>query len=485
MSAPNIVFVFADQLRYGALGCSGNAVVRTPNFDRLARDGVVFDQAFSSCPICSPYRGQILTGRYAHANGVVCNEYALFEGQRTIAHALRDAGYWTGYVGKWHLGHGPFTEEERHGFDDLLAYNCDHNYYDITYRHNESAPQRMEGYAPDVETELALGLLRRRVSRDPDRPFCLFLSWGPPHWDFKRREGRDYSQYPEEFRVYDPRDVPVPPNVPMQFRDFAAREIADYYGMVTSLDACMGRLLEALDSLGVAENTILCFSSDHGDHLSAHGYGKPMDGWMHPTMTASKATPHEESVHIPFILRYPCRVSGRRRSETILNSVDVLPTLLGLCGIAPPRDVQGRDLSYAALGTNGAEPDSAFLQILGPGWPNRAKWVGLWRGVRTREYTYARWHDRGRRRVLYDLRKAPHEMRNLVQDPAYAAVADGLEQRLQQWLRDTEDPFDTGERLPVTEMLDLGQRFTSRRMHELAPQAYAQRLTPPRAPRPS
>ena len=111
--------------------------------------------------------------------------------------------------------------------------------------------------------------------------------------------------------------------------------------------------------------------------------------------------------------------------------------------------------------------------------------MGLWRGVRTREFTYARWHDRDGRRIFYDLRNDPHEMRNLVDDPAYAGEAAKLETRLQQWLRETGDPFDTGDRLPVTEMLDLGQRFTSRRMHELAPPAYAQRLTPPPAPRPS
>ena len=116
MGNPNILFVFADQLRYSGLGCSGNRVVRTPAIDRLAREGVVFDQAFSGCPICSPYRAQLLTGRYSHANGVLCNQYRLFDGQRTIADVLGDAGYRTAYVGKWHLGNGPYTPDKRYGF---------------------------------------------------------------------------------------------------------------------------------------------------------------------------------------------------------------------------------------------------------------------------------------------------------------------------------------------------------------------------------
>ena len=140
MSQANILYIFADQLNYGALGCNGNRMVRTPNADRLAREGVVYDRAFSSCPICSPYRAQILTGRYSHANGVIDNEYALFEDQTTIAHALQAQGYRTAYVGKWHLGHPPYTEPKRYGFDDLYAYNCTHRYYDVSYWHNEEGP---------------------------------------------------------------------------------------------------------------------------------------------------------------------------------------------------------------------------------------------------------------------------------------------------------------------------------------------------------
>ena len=475
MTRPNILFIFADQLRYSALGCSGNQIVQTPNFDRLASEGVVFNNAFSGCPICSPYRGQILTGRYSHINGVVCNEYRFFDDQTTIAHTLRDKGYRTAYIGKWHLGYPPYSENMRYGFDDMYAYNCSHSYYRVSYYHNETGPIKMEGFATNTETQLTLDYIKEHHQKHPDQPFCAFVSWGPPHWNDGSGD-KAYSQYPQEYKIYDPGKVDVPGNVPIQFRDFVAKEIADYYGMVTSIDACMKEIMDALEKWGLAENTIVCFSSDHGDHLSSHGYGKPGDMWMHHTLRGSKATPHDESVHIPFILRYPARVAGGRSTDVMFNSVDVLPTLLGLCDISIPDDVQGKDLSHAALGVPGEEPDSVYLQILGPGWPPRTKWLGLWRGVRTHQYTYARWKDRGGARVLYDLNEDPLEMRNLIGNPEYSEVEQEMEERLQRWIKETNDPFDTGDRLPVTEMLDLGQAFSSRRWHQSAPVEYVRAI---------
>ena len=472
VTKPNILFIFPDQLRYGALACSGNRIIRTPAIDRLAREGVVYDQAFSGCPICSPYRGQLLTGRYSHVNGVMCNEYRLFDGQYTIARALKDAGYRTTYVGKWHLGYGPYTEDKRYGFDDMYAYDCEHHYYDVRYWHNEEGPFRMVDFAPRVETQLTLDCIEEHLRESPYQPFCLFIGWGPPHSSSAAGD-RNYGEYPQEYNIYDPEKVDVPGNVPKQFRDFARREIADYYGMVTALDACMERILDALDEWGLTENTIVCFTADHGDHLSSHGYGKPRDMWMHHTLRGSKATPFEESVHIPFILRYPAKIGGNRRTEILFNSVDVFPTLLGLCGVECPEGVQGSDLSHAALGTLGEEPDSVYLQILGPGWPPRTKWLGLWRGVRTRRYTYARWKDCDGRRVLYDRELDPLEMCNLIGDPEHAELAERMEERLQRWIREIGDPFDTGRRLPVTEMLDLGQAFTHSKWYEQAPGEYA------------
>jgi arylsulfatase A-like enzyme len=472
MTQPNVIFIFADQLRYDSLGCNGNGVVQTPAIDSLASEGVVFDQAYSSCPICSPYRGQLLTGCYSHTNGVMCNEYQFFDGQRTLAHRFGEAGYKTAYIGKFHLGYGPYTPEKRYGFDNMLAYNNGHHYYDISYWRNEEGPFQMTDYSPRVETGLALDYIKNHIDASPQQPFCAVLSWGPPHWDCKDGE-REYGEYPQEYNTYDKADIDVPDNVPIQMREFARAEIADYYGMVASIDDCMKRILDSLDEWGIADNTIVCFSSDHGDHLSAHGYGKPGDRWMHPSLRASKATPYEESIHIPFIMRYPERIKGAQRSDCMFSSVDVLPTLLGLCGISDSDGMQGRDLSHAALGEAGEEPDSVYLQILGPGWPTRTKWVGLWRGVRTHKYTYARWIDYDGKRVLFDRESDPLEMVNLAADAAYKDIVEQMETLLKRWIAETNDPFETGARLPVTEMLDLGQVLSSKEMHEHAPKQYA------------
>ena len=456
MDRPNILYVFSDQQRYDTMGCTGNPAIETPHLDRLAREGVTFEQAFSACPICSPYRAQILTGRYAHANGVVDNEYGLFEGQVTLAQALKAAGYRSAYVGKWHLGYGPYPQEARYGFDELAAYNCQHDYYRTTYYQNEEGPFEMDGWAPSRETDLAIQWMREHRTREETAPFFLMLSWGPPHWP--------YDQYPSEYHVYDPQTVELPPNVPEQLAAFARHEIADYYGNISALDREMGRLLAWLDESGLAENTIVCYSSDHGDHLSSHGYGKPMDMWLHHSKRASKATPYEESIHIPFLLRYPARVDAGRRTEVLFSSVDVMPTLLSLADVGIPAGVQGKDLSHAVLGREGTDPDSVYLQILGPGWPHRGDWVGFWRGIRTQRWVYARWH--GSEDVfLFDRERDPYEMDNLAGRPEFADVQASLEARLRQWMREVGDPFDSGEREPETGMLRLGQEFTPADWH--------------------
>ncbi len=452
---PNVLFVFADQLRYGALGCSGNEVVRTPNFDRLASQGLVFENAMSSHPLCSPYRAQIMTGRYGFANGVPDNEYLLWDNQVTLAQVLKGAGYGTAYVGKWHLGSGPYTLQKRFGFDHMFAFNCLNRHYGATYYRNEVGPIKVEKFAPEGETDEAIRFIEKHLKNHADSPFAVVLSWEPPHWP--------YNRYPKEFDIYDPAKVDLPPNVPVQMAEFARREIAQYYGNVSAIDAQMGRLMEALDRLGVAEDTIVCFSSDHGDHLSSHGYGKPMDKWMHPTRRASKSTPFEESVHIPFILRYPRVVQTAHRVKTMFSSVDVMPTLLSLCGVQIPAGVQGHDLAHVIKGDDGSSPDSVYLMNMGTGWPNRPQWVGCWRGVRTERWVYARWQNPvDHEPVLFDRQNDPYERKNLAANPKFAKVRQEMEARLKDWMAKTGDPFETGSREPEKGMLELDFRLQKR-----------------------
>ena len=166
-----------------------------------------------------------------------------------------------------------YPEEERYGLDNLAVLHGGSGYFNRSYYENESGPTILEGRAPEVETNLAIRFMERHLDSRPEDPFALFVSWRPPHWPYK--------QYPAAHSMYDPADVDVPGNVPEQMVDFASKEIADYYGCCTGLDEQMARLMEALDRLGVNDNTIACYTSDHGDHLSSHGYGKPNDYWLH------------------------------------------------------------------------------------------------------------------------------------------------------------------------------------------------------------
>ncbi len=455
---PNIVFIFSDQQRYDTLGCTGNSIIRTPTFDKLAAEGVNFTQAFSSCPICSPYRGQIMTGRYSHANGVICNEYKLFDNQTTIAQALKKAGYRTGYVGKWHLGYGPYTPEKRYGFDEMAAYNCMHNYYKVTYWENEEGPIKIDKWSPTGETDLALRFMQNHKDNHGDQPFMVMMSWGPPHWP--------YELYPEEYRIYGPEDVELRPNVPKAMAAFAREELAHYYNNIVGLDAEMKRVQAWLEANGLRENTIICYSSDHGDHCSSHGYGKPGDMWLHHTKRAAKATPYEESIHIPFLLSYPAKVKPGQTTDVMFNSVDVMPTLLALAGVEIPEGMQGQNLSHAALGEEGPRPDSVYLQILGQGWPHRGPWVGYWRGLRTDRWVYARWYGSDEK-WLFDRQNDPYEMTNLAGNPEYAAIEKQLDKRLMQWMMDTDDPFYTGKRDPKTGILELGQEYSHEKYYQV------------------
>jgi arylsulfatase A-like enzyme len=455
---PNIVFVFSDQQRYSALGANGNTVVETPNLDAMAEQGMVCDNFYSNHPLCSPYRAILLTGQYGWRNGVIDNEYRPRRDIPTLPGTLRENGYETAHIGTFHLGKGPYGADDRYGLDYLAALHDGPGFFDRSYYENESGPTRYEGWAPSVETDLSIQFMEQHLENRPDDPFALFLSWRPPHWP--------YPSYPDAYNRYDPAAVDLPENVPEQMADFARREIADYYGCCTGLDAEMGRLLESLGRLGIDDNTIVIYTSDHGDHLSSHGYGKPYDQWMHHSMRASKATPYEESIHVPFIVRWPGQTPAGERRDAFFGAIDLVPSLLGACGIPMSEGLQGRDVSSVWRGE--AAPidsehapggcDSAYLMNMANGWPNRYGWVGRWRGVRTERYTYARWFENERGPWLFDREADPLEMKNVAESSEARPVVEEMEERMHRWMEGTQDPFEYGRR-GARGFLDVGQEW--------------------------
>jgi arylsulfatase A-like enzyme len=417
---PNLVYVFADQWRAQATGYAGDPNVKTPHIDRLATESVNCRNAISGWPVCSPYRGSLITGQYPHTHGVFLNDVCLNNGAPSFADALKSAGYATGYIGKWHLdGHGRSSfipRERRHGFDFWRVLECTHDYNKSYYYGDDDTKRLWDGYDAIAQTREAQRYIRERPS---DGPFALFLSWGPPH--------DPYETAPPEYRaMYDASRLALRPNVPREFEAVARRIAAGYYAHCSVLDACVGDLMKTIEELGIADDTIFVFTSDHGDMLGSRG-------------ETHKQRPWDESIRVPFLLRYPRRFGRRAHTcETMLNSIDIMPTLLGLCGASIPSTVEGRDRSREFARSSVDDDDAALLACYTPfGQWTRALGGREFRGVRTPRYTYVRslngpW-------LLYDNETDPYQLANLCNVPGHEKLQRHLDALLTRKLDEAGD----------------------------------------------
>lgn len=433
---PNILFLMPDQHRYHAMGCAGNPDVKTPNIDNLAGQGVHLLNTIANTPVCCPARANILTGQYAHRNGMVANDLRLREEGPSLARELAGAGYRTGFVGKWHLDGGPRLPgfvppgERRHGYEYWAANQCSHQHFDNRYFRDTPEAIRLGKFESEGWADRGVEFLEG-VKRDT-RPFYLTIQWGPPHDPYKA---------PEQYRrMYDASKIEMRPNWRAEAKAPGREEIAHYYGMVTSIDDQVGRLMAKLDELGLANDTIVLYSSDHGDMLGSHGL-------------RLKRKPWEESIRVPGIVRWPGRVKAGSKSDAIFTHVDFAPTLLGLAGLKAPRAMQGVDLSDMILGRNSKSPKSAYLAIYGTYQGDDTP--GAWRGIRTKTHVYARFKDKPW--VLYDLVKDPYETKNLV-DSSPALVKE-MEAKLAQRMKETGDSW-SNDWLGVPE--DAGRLYRHR-----------------------
>ena len=435
---PNLVFVFSDQHRGMDMACAGNAQVRTPHMDRLAREGLRLSHCYANAPVCTPCRAMLLTGNYPLTNQVLANDLPLPEDAVSIGDRLQKAGYRTGYVGKWHLDGVPrdrFTPPgpRRQGFEYWAAWNCSHNYENAFVFRDEPEPVPLETFEPEAHTDFVLDFL----DAEDDRPFAIFLSWGPPHDPYFMVPQTYLDQYPPEdveLRPNTPEDAdPHNPQRPIGGRD---RELgvkgmlAAYYAHITALDEQLGRIMTKLEETDQAENTILIYTSDHGDMLWSQGMVKKQQPW-------------EESIHIPFIVRWPGHTPAGETSGMLFSVADIAPTLEGLLGVQQDPPMEGRDLSPALLGQDIETPDSVFLLDMMPSDEAAVQGLQEWRGVRTARYTYARYRD-GTPWVLYDNEEDPFQLNNLAEDPDYADLQADCEAKLREWLNRTGDAFLSG-----------------------------------------
>ncbi|HUZ45244.1 MAG TPA: sulfatase [Terriglobia bacterium] len=459
---PNVIWFLGDQFRSFAISCNGDPNVHTPNLDILSRTGVNFDHAVSCFPLCSPFRGSMLTGRYPH-HAVPGHQYRLPAGQPTIAQPFHEAGYQTAYFGKWHVD--GFKEQNgrtamhivppdrRGGFDEWIGYENNNSQWDCWVHGGagkDAFQYRLPGYETDELTNLLIKYLKERgeeAKAGKGKPFFAVCSVEPPHSPHVAPAEfmSHYNGGQLELRAN------VPPVAPIEKQ--TRRELAGYYAQIENLDWNLGRVRKTLEEIGMQFNTYILQFADHGDMMGSHGHFQ-------------KTTPLEESIRIPMIVSggvpyYDGNRSGRPAIP--FSSVDIAPTTLGLCGIRKPSWMEGTDYSHYRLASRPqvSEPDSAYLeQVVPPGYFGPIEPVDTlvervtrvsskvygdcidlpWRGIVTRDgWKYACLPNTSW--LMFNLNDDPYELANLAHYNQYRTERQKLIARLKQWVSDTGDTF--------------------------------------------
>jgi arylsulfatase A-like enzyme len=462
---PNVILFFTDQQRHDSTGLHGNPLGLTPHFDRLARAGTHVAHAFTCQPVCGPARACLQTGTYATTNGSWRNGIGLNPDRQrfpTLATCFNNAGYRTGYIGKWHLAgkdgladqqageRGPVLESHRGGYQDWLAAEAlefsVHEYKTILYDH-DNQPHRLPGYRSDALTDAAI----RYIDSHQDQPFFLMTSFIEPH---HQNHVDDYPP-PEGYReMYTGRWTPPDLAALPAYNDGDDRtggttqaHLGGYWGMVKRLDENLGRIVDALISLDLIEDTIILFTSDHACHFKTRN-------------SEYKRSCHESSIRVPTLFHGPGFMGGGQLPQ-LVSLVDLPPTLLDACGIKVPAGMQGRSLLPLLRRDPQAIaewPSEAFVQI-------SESHIG--RAVRTHRWKYevTAEDDDGqggastyREAILYDLKYDPHELTNLIDRDSHTAVRAVMRDRL---LRRMADAGEAEPRIIEAEPKGSGQRYVT------------------------
>lgn len=459
---PNVLFILTDDQRWDALGLAGNRHLKTPNIDRLGREGVYFRNAFCTTSLCSPSRASILSGLYAHRHGVVDNFTEYPAHLKSFPRQLQAGGYRTAYVGKWHMGEN--NDEPRPGFDWFVTHKGQGKYFDTEFNFNGTRREVVKGYYTTVVTDMAEEWLKQPGD---GRPWCLMIGHKAPHSFYfpEPKYARSFEDvripYPETAFMLEDKPAWIrerrytwhgiygplfewrknfPDDRPEAVKDFEAMTRA-YWGTLQSVDDSVGRLYALLEARGELDNTIIVFMSDNGILNGEHGM-------------VDKRTAHEPSIRIVQVVRYPglTPIDRPRVIEQQVLTVDVAPSLLELCGAAPLKDIQGR--SWSRLVRRGD-----------PGW--RKSWLYHYnyekqfpytpnvRSVRTETWKYSRSpHGDGspdrHQAELYNIEFDPEERYNLIGNPRYAGVVKQMRKELTKVMRETGLTAAT-DRMPMDE----------------------------------
>lgn len=420
---PNVLYLFSDEHRACSMPGEPMNEALAPNLAKFAKESVSFRNCISNYPVCSPYRAMLMTGRWPYQTGIIDNSLNLRHDEVSLGRTFGKAGYHTGYIGKWHLSAGDegggFVPKgpARQGFDYWQVWSKTNQHFDVSFTYDPDTGEKIQpkGYNCTLMTDQAEKFIRS----NREKPWMLMVSWNPPHPNFEDAP----KEYQEQFH---PASFKFRPNVKEGPK--LRQQARGYYGHIAGVDTEFGRLLRVLEETGQADNTIVVYTSDHGDMMGSHGFG-------------GKRLPWEESCKVPFLVRLPGVTPKGVVQDGLFSTVDIYPTLCGIAGVQVPSHCVGRDLSAAMRGQKIEFPESSFLMHIAKegasGGENHP--APLFRGVRTNQHTYAIADDG--RWLLYDNREDPYQMHNLIEDAGRQKLARDLDGLVLDWLKRAKDPF--------------------------------------------
>jgi uncharacterized sulfatase len=444
LNKPNIVVYFSDQQRADTLGCYGQPLDISPNLDKLAKEGTLFENAFSPQPVCGPCRAIFQTGKYATDTGCFRNSIALPTNSKTIAHYLEADGYKTAYVGKWHLASTGNLEEKpyqdyqkiaipkelRGGYtgywrgSDILEFTSD-GYGGFVFDENNNKC-KFDGYRCDCITDYALNFIK---NDDQKEPFLLFLSHIEPH---HQNDAHHYQGPKGSEKKY--KNFVLPKDLEALGGDGAV-EYPQYLGQCNSLDTNLGRLIDELKMKGIYDNTVIIYVSDHGSHFNTRNKDSHLNGY-----DDYKRTCHDSALKVPLIIAGG-KFNGSNVVKRLVSTGSLAKTILSIANIDVGEDMIGENLLDEVNHLNDNKADEVYAQI------SESR---LGRCIRTNKYLYSVYapHINGGEMAsssvylddyLYDMEKDPNQLNNIVEDESYLSIKEELKTRLIKWIKASEN----------------------------------------------
>lgn len=441
----NVVIILIDDLRHDALRCTGHSFIDTPNIDRLAKDGIQFQNAFVTTSLCSPSRASILTGQYMHRHHVIDNNVPAPPGTIYFPQYLQKAGYQTAFLGKWHMGGG--SDDPQPGFDHWVSFRGQGNYMSpgLGWKLNvDGKPVPQKGYITDELTDYAIDWLDKI---DPARPFFLEISHKAVHGPFEpaaRHKGRykdvqiTLPTLPEDWRTRDGvpmwvknqsnswHGVEFPYHSNLDFKEYYRK----YCETLLAVDDSVGRVLDWIVKHGQQDKTVVLFMGDNGFFWGEHGL-------------IDKRSAYEESMRVPLLVQASGISKGGRIDKTLVANIDLAPTILELAGLQPPKTMDGQSILPVLKGEEMPKGSRDYV-LYEYYWEWNFPQTPTQFSLRTDRYKFIEYHGIWDTDELFDLEKDPGEQNNLIKSLDHQKIANQMRKRLHNVLLETE-----GKSMPI------------------------------------